>query len=374
MFIKKLLPTLLATTLTLPTFADGVYFMPKLGDDIHSEWSLTCDNLNTCRADGYYDEEMWAVSDELVSVLFERQIGESLPKGLVALEFFEDKEVSKKSPVRMSVAGRDVGVIRPLDTHWQMSDVQVKAVLSAVAKTGKANITFRQGRHVWRLSDVGLKEVLAKMDSVQGTVGTTHGLLSRGSRAFLGKAPSSVPLIKTYPVYDEGGEYEVARNSAEGRRLAKLLTPTLAELDSCDVLEVDGTDEWDEELGFTITPLNYDYTLVRGRCFRGAYNIGDGAWVLDKSLKKIHQTVGLVTDKDDNELHFVIKGRGMGDCVDASSWVWAGVGDKFVQTQNYHTGQCKGFAGGAWYIPTLVTTQKQQDEWTITIVEEPFDE
>lgn len=202
MFVKKLLPTLLTTTLALPAFADGLYFTPKLGDDTYSEWSLTCDNLNTCRADGYYDEEVGAISDELVSVLFERQIGKSIPKGLVALEFFEGEEVSRKLPIRMSVAGRDVGVIYPLDIHWQMSDVQVKAVLSAVTKTGKANMTFTQGRHVWRLSDVGLKEVLAKMDSVQGTAGTTHGLLSRGSRVFLGKAPS-VPLIKTYPVYDE---------------------------------------------------------------------------------------------------------------------------------------------------------------------------
>ncbi len=59
------------------------------------------------------------------------------------------------------------------------------------------------------------------------------------------------------------------------------------------------------------------------------------------------------TDFDNGTLGATHKARGIGDCWGSEKWAWNGTG--FVQTSASSTGMCKGFAGGAWEWPTLVT-------------------
>jgi len=83
-------------------------------------------------------------------------------------------------------------------------------------------------------------------------------------------------------------------------------------------------------------------------CWRGAYNEGSGAWVLDESLTT---KPNFVTEHASEFYAGIIsssqKGRGIGDCWSSDEWVWDG--QKFVHTKDMWTGMCKGLAaGGVW--------------------------
>jgi len=46
-----------------------------------------------------------------------------------------------------------------------------------------------------------------------------------------------------------------------------------------------------------------------------------------------------------------MKIRGLGDCWTIDEWVWNG--EDLVKSLSLDTGRCKGFAGGAWSIPSI---------------------
>lgn len=48
-----------------------------------------------------------------------------------------------------------------------------------------------------------------------------------------------------------------------------------------------------------------------------------------------------------------MKGRGIGDCWWVRQWQFDGRG--FVRTSEAGDSMCRGFAGGAWQLPTYVT-------------------
>ena len=45
--------------------------------------------------------------------------------------------------------------------------------------------------------------------------------------------------------------------------------------------------------------------------------------------------------------------RGIGDCLWRGEWVWDG--KAFVQASSMDTGLCRGFPGGAWDLPVLLS-------------------
>ena len=47
------------------------------------------------------------------------------------------------------------------------------------------------------------------------------------------------------------------------------------------------------------------------------------------------------------------KGRGIGDCFSQTEWAWNG--QHFVKSYQFDAGQCKGFAGSAWEMPSFVS-------------------
>ena len=91
-------------------------------------------------------------------------------------------------------------------------------------------------------------------------------------------------------------------------------------------------------------------------CWFAAYNYGEAVWLVDDNFET--EPV-LVTDSAVNYANGVIdefmRGRGVGDCVSARRYIWNG--SEFVLADSYSTGACREIAaGGAWYIPTTVST------------------
>ena len=59
-------------------------------------------------------------------------------------------------------------------------------------------------------------------------------------------------------------------------------------------------------------------------------------------------------DYSDGTIESGGRGRGLGDCFSLTRHTWDG--KRFVTTYSAGSGQCKGFPGGAWELPTRVTT------------------
>ena len=106
-----------------------------------------------------------------------------------------------------------------------------------------------------------------------------------------------------------------------------------------------------------ITPLTKDLNAVSNACWKGAYNFGWGVWVMNKDLSAVKQFVSYsISDEVDSQLFENHKGRGIGDCWSQATWTWNG--QRYIQTLDATTGLCKGFAGGAWQLPTVVAEVK----------------
>ena len=103
----------------------------------------------------------------------------------------------------------------------------------------------------------------------------------------------------------------------------------------------------------TIYPINAQNQLIQIPCWRGAYNMGSGFWLMDrnKQFKQLVTTSGETFNQ--GQIFSGHKVRGLGDCLSQSEWAWNG--KKFVKSFSGLTVQCKGFAGGAWNLPTYVS-------------------
>jgi hypothetical protein len=119
---------------------------------------------------------------------------------------------------------------------------------------------------------------------------------------------------------------------------------------SCELLDA----KQDEAGELEIRKLTKDKLLVSHTCWQAAYNTGDGYWVTNAQPPYSPMLVTTsATDYDNGVITSMQKGRGIGDCLGTATWTWDG--RTFVQTSDTTTGMCRGFPGGAWELPTLVT-------------------
>lgn len=373
--LMKIQKLSLAVMLSLPCLVwagstEPVSFSPEFSTSdgfVMPDWDLTCDNAGVCRAVGYYRDEDFDWSsdkEQVVSVLLTRQTGVGTLAGFVHFGLNDDSDdawqafdetMDKRSP-EMFVGGVSYGRVDKVDDGVaQLNSKQVAQIIAQANKSSSADVEFRLGKYLWKLSNFGLKEVLEEMDKTQGYEQTPLALLHKGNRV--------VPSVKyDYPVLNDKPflsqkERQVARTSTEGKKLIKLLKPANLDDDyaECTVfLSDDEMDEYERErANFTVLQVGKDKRLITGECWQGAYNMGHAMWVVDNGYTKVYQAVGTsLNSVDDNQVAGYHKGRGIGDCWSQEEWTWDG--SKFVQTYDGSTGQCRGFMGGAWELPTVM--------------------
>lgn len=370
MKIKALALVMCAVATPALASFEPVSYLPNLGTDddyVSSDWTLTCDNIGTCRADGYHDDGDFEWQDEMVSVLISRKMG-GVAEGFVNFSL-DDENLWKtftntvkqgKAPT-LYVAGKSYGQIQmdKADTIGvgKLSANQLSTII-AQAKTPTFKVEFRLDTHRWVLSDKGFKEVLTKMDEVQGYDGTPLAFVKKGSK----KAPTKTdayPILADKPILSDKETF-IPIDSQDGQKLITLLKNHAKQLDAeeyADMSECMILNEPDElfdgQKSFTALQVAKDKKLIIGSCWRGAYNFGSGAWLTDNNYTKVHQAISTsINDWAGNRLFANHKGRGLGDCWSNTVWTWDG--QRFVRTYEGDTGLCRGFAGGAWTLPSNV--------------------
>lgn len=328
---------------------DPVYYTPELGDYTSSDWHLVCDNISTCRAVGYHGDDE---SHQLVSLLIKQEAGNHKLQAYVNIEKFTDgDDTYPKTTPTFIIGERSFGKVTPIkDGIYKLSDAQIKAVLdNAKLKTPKV-ISLSADHAIWQLSNLGMTDTLNKMSVIQ-----------KGA-----KKSSDYPVLNDKPITAVRLS-SISLKSTQGQALKRLLLTDKMLTDdamSCDILGDDEEEAWladsDKDV-FDIWQITADKHLVVGSCFSGAYNFGYGVWVVSHDHKHLYQTVSLATDGYDgesNRLSAYFKGRGIGDCATIDEWTWDG--SRFVHTLSASTGQCKGFAGGAWFIPSKIVKVADQ--------------
>jgi hypothetical protein len=307
----------------------------------HKEWQLVCDNTGTCRAAGYQ-----ATEDSLpASLSIERAAGaKQAVKMFITLDgsgndqFFE-------MPTNLSIDKalvKNIGNLSEKNEFLELNTQTIQKILELLSNSNY--ITLQSKKLKWNISLDGAKAVLLKMDEMQRRIGTTGALISKGLKDESTVLPAKEIKTITIP--------RLTKTTAKDLKLLPLLSK-LMDKNSCDK----AFDENEKLLldNFELIRLNKDNLAIFNlNCWSGAYNSGGSAWLVrDKEPYKLELIADSINDYSDGVFSGVHKGRGIGDCWSSSSWVWNG--QTIEQAASSTSGFCKGFMGGAWDLPTLVS-------------------
>ena len=360
----------LSTVITLPVLAAEGYGKPfEAWGYTKDDWQLVCDNMLTCRAAGYSSEENL---DRPATILIT-----AIPK-----QMFPKVEV-KLSPPLKSADRQDIELwlndkfygqltVNSDGDVYQLNQKQTQALLRQAKQNTKIEIVAvsKVGSTRWQVSDKGMSAVLLKLDEVQGRVGNSLALVSQSHRnKQVPKSAVTKPIIhKAFAFSDKKQTMlEPAKLNYFKSNIEKLinvdsksLMGTQDEMGDCELAnpkseQYQSFKRYDSNrLDWTFTRVDGAHTLASHLCWSGAYNMGYGYWLIDNAKPSKPQLITTSgSEYAKGEIWATQKGRGLGDCWGQKQWVWNG--QSFVISKEATTGMCRGFAGGAWQLPTYVS-------------------
>ena len=329
-------------------------------DYTNQDWQVVCDNTGTCRMAGYQAD---ISSDFAASILLTRPAGASAEvTGEIKLggnNKGSNKallELGNRHRVALFINGKDLGETSSSALgagYAKLSSTQVKALLASLTKSSKIELVVRNSR--WQVSDKGAAAVMLKADAAQGRVGTASALVNPNAS----KSNASVVAAKDMPQLRLIVPDQIANtNSNKGfslkaSQLQTMMQETITESTS-DCPKLANKTPW------RVNRLNSTQLLAQHSCWSGAYNTGDGMWVINDTPPYNPKLITTSATGYDNKgvISSVQKGRGIGDCLATTEWVWTG--KSFTKSYEGTTGLCRLIAdGGAWKLPTYVTDVKR---------------
>ncbi|MGP9544934.1 DUF1176 domain-containing protein [Psychrobacter sp. AOP7-B1-25] len=323
------------------------------------DWQVACDNTRTCRLAGYQAENN---SEFPVSILLVRRAGVNAGvDGKVKLGGAKDSsskalmQLGNRHRISLFINDKDYGETKPYSAaagNAELTQAQVNALLEALTKSSKITLALRNSR--WQVSDKGASAAMLKADEFQGRVGTPSAFVKNDAAV---KSSGSILPPKAAPVLrfvlpsakaDDSNDKKFVMKSSQ---LASLVKGTMKDADNvCPNLS--------DKSPWRISRLNGSQLLAQHGCWTSAYNSGAGAWVINDSKPYNPALVTTsATGYDKGKLTSVQKGRGIGDCMSKTDWLWTG--RAFEKSHESTTGLCRLIeVGGAWQLPTYVTEVK----------------
>lgn len=328
----------------------------------HQDWEIYCSNTGTCRAAGYQNEEG---RENPASLLLTRHAG---AKQAVVAEFALASYAEQSIPanqlknIRLYINDKDLGAVSIEGTEvplmGKLSPVQVNALLQQAKQ--KTKIVFKNNTLQWKISDAGMTAVLLKMDDIQRRLGTVGALIQKG-QADESRVLPAQPKIVIKPIKTANKPYLTLQSGHKQYPAiyASLMAaqPTPKEDGFCEGF-YDSSGDGKKSQSIQIYKLGHKKVLAMMPCWRGAYNQGYGAWVLDESLTgKASFVTEAASGFEAGVIDSAQKGRGIGDCWAVAQWIWDG--QRFIQSKDMWTGMCKGLAaGGVWELDRIESVIK----------------
>lgn len=316
----------------------------------HNDWEIVCSNTGTCRAAGYQERD----GQEAVSLLLTRKAGaKQAVSGQVTIsDFGEEYQPSTLKNIRLYIDGKDHGLVKG-DFAQQTTQYLNQTQVDSILKKSRENvqIIFKNQYHLWQVSSDGMTAVLLKMDDFQKRVGTVGALVKKGNHDEA-KVLTAQPKIVVKQV--KTPSQPIAQLQSDQPEYAKMLARLMSAI-SADAGGDCSDDYWkDDPRTIHLYRLNDQQQVATMLCWRGAYNQGEGVWLLDNrpGVKQTQFITDQATDFDAGEIFGTQKGRGPADCIATYQWIWDG--QKFVQTLDRWSGKCRGIAiGGAWELDLI---------------------
>lgn len=323
---------------------------PRLsGFKLFTDWAVACDNIRHCSAQSLMGEEEYR--NDWLSLDIDRQAG---PDGAAVLNLAYVDEWSKRFPAINSVrfVTNDGGAL-PFRTKPGEEGTQVWTVpldsdaVDILRDATMLEMKASDGRTLATVSLAGLTATLRYIDDQQGRVGTTTALIARGT-----KSADNVPQAPVIPVVKAALHSALAAyqpTAAQWDQLRKragcfpdmdpeYFTPKNYRLDAMTSLLAlpcsyaaynDGTayftvrDSGKSSGNFAITPALFDHDLTS-----------------KEKTEEVGQLINSEYEPKEKLISHYNKGRGIGDCGDAASWVWDG--EQFRLTYLAQMDECRG--------------------------------
>ncbi len=347
--------------------AHAAYGTPSEGwGFVQDDWQVVCDNTLTCRAAGYASE---ALIDEPASVLLTVLPKVALPTAQV--QFVSESSKDNFDNAQLWLNDKNYGTLQPAGKDSQIYDLSAKQTQALINHARAATkIEIRASDNRWTISDKGMSAVLLKLDDVQGRVGTPIALVSKNNaNRQTPKAAKAKPVIKKASAYSEANKKQIdAKKLADFQQNinkwididAKQLVGSGNEMGDCEL--VNPTTEAYQRmseystnmLGWDFVPVDATHTLASHLCWSGPYNSSTGYWLINNEKPSNPMLITKAGNEyEAGKIWATHKDRGIGDCWNRQVWVWDG--KTFTQSEETSTGMCRGFAGGAWDLPTYVS-------------------
>lgn len=337
-----------AAILVVTAASGGAHAAPGQGKlETYRDWTIGCDNGGRCQAVSLMPEgaDDW---DASATVVITRDGGGTAEPSLAI-----HLQSTPPGPLSLVIDGRTLASGSAVDDTLSINGAAARGVIVALAGGTRLELVHA-GAVLARASLSGSSAALRYMDAQQGRAGTTTALVATGklgARAV--KAPPALPQI--YRAIVPAGPAP-APLWAEERTRANALT-------GC-------TDEYNPGIEPELHPLSRSLTLVLLPCGAGAYNYssvpllatgkaGRRTFVLARFDEqpgwmgddKTPMLVNAGWNPGTSALSSYAKGRGLGDCGHAATYVWDGAMFRIVETSAM--GECRG----SWQWITLLRTK-----------------
>ena len=318
------------------------------------DWSLTCDNLRTCRVVYADDRDLGAAGGPHLNVtlLFTQ------PAGATAMLPMEAKAIGVDGEVESFEIEREW-----LDTDERAVPEQPAALLARAAEARTLFVRIHPSDGAAETVEVGLeglKAVLLKLDDVQHRSGTPLALIAKGNGSADNVLPSlAAPRIKAAAfarvTLREAGipAATAAALVTQATQWMRRLKPE-AQCDKRDPPELSvSEDRWLLSQACT-SGSGYNQTTFwwLGHASTPASAPSAGAKASLKDVKWISLPINGEFDTDTGDVVSVQKGRGVGDCMGTEAWTYTQEG-KWALIERSIDGPCVGIPGGAWHLPTV---------------------
>ncbi|MFK3991205.1 DUF1176 domain-containing protein [Psychrobacter sp. NPDC064578] len=338
---------------------------------VQDDWQVVCDNTLTCRAAGYAEEDQLDTSASILLTVLPKVSLQS-----ATVQFLPEVPKQNNTEAELWLNGKNQGMLQP-DADGSAYDLTAKQTQQLLSHSRQnTKIEIRAGDKNWSISDKGMSAVLLKLDEVQGRVGTPIALVSKNHTSKqTPKSAKPKPIIKKAFSYSEKDnktlsaskqayfqvninkwvniDDEQLMGSDEVMGDCELVNP---KTDAYQRMQEYGSDRLDWEF----TAVDAKHTLASHLCWQGAYNESYGYWLIDNANPRSSQLITTAgNDYSDGEIWAMHKDRGIGDCWNHAIWVWNG--QTFAKSEDSSSGMCRGFAGGAWDLPTYVSEVIKND-------------
>lgn len=324
-------------------------------------WDMICDNTLTCRVIEYSD-----ISDTGViksSILLERKAGANEPVEIYVRtkNGDEDIEIEDTQQLDNSLAlfinQKSVGELNKIRNNvYHLSQHQATKVIQAFINNEE--VIFRNNKSKSSFTNAGFYDVMLKMDKKQGRIGTVGAIVAHGNKNESNVySPIPAPTIIKGKVIEPEQSQEL--NSIEVIKIFPQFKKRYMHEAKCDAYELEDP-YYDETQGydkrFRLIKLDNNHDLLETLCWFAAYNSGNAYWIIP-TAKSSTKNIKLVNSQGNiyknGTIFSITKLRGVGDCLEKSSWSWNGY--EFILSSNISTGECLGFNGGAFELPSFVS-------------------